>query len=345
MKMKILEFIFLGLTILVPSFFIGLALANIKKVKANKKFRTTLIKLIFLTLIINGTIWGVLKMTNSQKPLDEDKQITDNEQDKDQNLDDENEKDENDKNENDPKPTEPDTPDDEPTVKDPSDGNSNSKPNTDKPQQPTDANNNTSTGVTPNGFAIEVKNGVTYIDGILIVNKTYPLPSTYIPANSQVPVTTANCANCLDKEAYAAYTKMKNDAASQGMGLWIASGYRSYSYQSALYGGYVNSSGKLAADTYSARPGHSEHQSGFAFNLNTVSESFANTKEGKWVNENCHKYGFIIRYPKGKDNETGYIYEPWHLRFVGVDLATKLYNGGNWITMETYFGVTSTYQN
>ena len=94
--------------------------------------------------------------------------------------------------------------------------------------------------MTPNGFAIEVKNGVTYIDGILIVNKTYPLPSTYIPANSQVPVTTANCANCLDKDAYEAYTKMKNDAASQGMGLWIASGYRSYSYQSALYGGYVN---------------------------------------------------------------------------------------------------------
>lgn len=251
------------------------------------------------------------------------------------------------------------TPDKEPDPK-PDNQEPDKKPNDDDNNKPSSKDNNNSTavnkptttepptsssGVTTKGFAIEVKDGVTYIDGYLVVNKTYPLPSTYVPTNPQVAVTTANCANCLDKDAYAAYSSMKSDAAKLGLNLWIASGFRSYSYQNALYSGYVNSSGKTAADTYSARPGHSEHQSGLAFDLNTVSESFAQTQEGKWVNENCYKYGFIIRYPKGKDNETGYIYEPWHLRYVGVDLASKLYNGGNWTTMETYFGITSTYQN
>ncbi len=136
---------------------------------------------------------------------------------------------------------------------------------------------------------------------------------------------------------------MKNAASAQGLSLWIASGYRSYTYQNGLYQSYVNRNGKAAADTFSARPGHSEHQTGYAFDLNTVSEAFANTKEGKWVNENASKYGFILRYPKGKDGETGYKYEPWHFRYVGTDLAEKLYNGGNWITVEDYFGITSVY--
>ena len=110
-----------------------------------------------------------------------------------------------------------------------------------------------------------------------------------------------------------------------------------------LYNNYVNRDGVVAADTYSARAGHSEHQSGLAFDVNTINDSFANTEEGKWLNDNCYKYGFILRYPNGKSDETGYQYEPWHFRYVGVELAEKLYNNGNWITVEDYFGITSRY--
>jgi D-alanyl-D-alanine carboxypeptidase len=97
------------------------------------------------------------------------------------------------------------------------------------------------------------------------------------------------------------------------------------------------------ADTYSARPGHSEHQTGLCFDLNSIDDSFAYTNEGKWVNNNAHLYGFIIRYPKGKESITGYQYESWHLRYVGKDLANKLYNDGNWLTMEEYYGLSSKY--
>ncbi len=211
----------------------------------------------------------------------------------------------------------------------------------------TEIKENINKNLTSNGFEIKLVDGVTYIGGHLIVNKTYPLPSDYIPINTHKTVTpkTTICTDCIVNEAYNAYIDMKNDASKQGLTLWIASGYRSFSYQNALYEGYVNRSGKEAADTFSARSGHSEHQSGYAFDLNSVSDSFATTKEGVWVNANCAKYGFIIRYPKGKEDLTGYKYESWHLRYVGKDLANKLYNGGNWLTMEEYFGITSEYSN
>ena len=98
-----------------------------------------------------------------------------------------------------------------------------------------------------------------------------------------------------------------------------------------------------AADTYSSRPGNSEHQTGLCFDLNSIEDSFQYTSEGKWVNDNCYKYGFCIRFPKGKDAYTGYQYESWHLRYVGTELAEKLYNNGDWISLEEYFGITSEY--
>ena len=133
-------------------------------------------------------------------------------------------------------------------------------------------------------------------------------------------------------------------AKKEGLNIYISSGFRSYNKQKSLYNGYVSSDGKTKADTYSARPGHSEHQSGLAFDVNQINSSFDNTKEAKWLHKNCYKYGFILRYPKNKTNETGYIYESWHYRYVGVELATKLYNNGDWITMEDYFGITSSYE-
>lgn len=190
-----------------------------------------------------------------------------------------------------------------------------------------DPNNRTFT--TSKGFSGKTVNGVTYIDGVLIANKTYSLPSNY--------------GNGLTTETRNAFNKMQADAKAVGLNIWLSSGYRSYYDQRSIYNGYVSRDGQAAADTYSARAGHSEHQTGLAFDLNTISDSFANTAEGKWVAENCHKYGLILRYPKGKDSITGYKYESWHLRYIGGDLPSKLYNNGDWITLEEYFGIDSKY--
>ncbi|MCH5192048.1 MAG: D-alanyl-D-alanine carboxypeptidase family protein [Oscillospiraceae bacterium] len=188
----------------------------------------------------------------------------------------------------------------------------------------------TVTFTTSKGFSGITRDGVTYIDGYLIANKTYSLPSSY--------------GNGITGETQKAFNTMAAAAKAEGLNIYIVSGFRSYDYQKGLYNRYANRDGKAAADTYSARPGHSEHQSGLSMDVNSVSNSFAKTPEGKWLAANCYKYGFILRYPEGKTNETGYIYEPWHFRYVGTDLAEKLYNGGDWITMESYFGITSEYK-
>lgn len=182
---------------------------------------------------------------------------------------------------------------------------------------------------TSKGFDAETKDGFTYVDGYLIVNKSYSIPSTYNPGLTEEVKKQANL--------------MFADAKALGLSIYISSGFRSYTHQTNLYNKYVSRDGKEEADTYSARPGHSEHQTGLAFDVNQIDNSFANTDEGKWMTNNCYKYGFILRYPKGKTNETGYMYESWHFRYVGRDLAEKLYNNGDWITMESYFGLTSEY--
>ena len=196
-----------------------------------------------------------------------------------------------------------------------------------------------------NQFELTQVDGVTYVEGVLIVNKTYPLPKDYVPTNTYKDATSLSyCAECLDKDAYQKYKEMDADATSLGLNIWIQSGYRSYGLQETLYNNYVKKDGKLAADTYSARPGHSEHQTGLAFDLNTINDAFQYTDEGKWINENAYLYGFILRYPKGKEEITGYKYESWHLRYVGEELAKTLYNNGDWITLEEYFNLTSEYE-
>ena len=183
------------------------------------------------------------------------------------------------------------------------------------------------TGVTPKGYKIETKDGVTYVDGVLIANKTYSVPKNY--------------GSGLTGECSSAFNKMQKDASAQGIELFIISGYRSYETQERLYNNYVAKDGKQKADTYSARPGTSEHQTGLAMDLNSLSGSFGETKEGKWLAENCHKYGFIIRYPKDKQGITGYIYEPWHIRYLGEETAGKVYQSG--LCLEEYYGITSRY--
>lgn len=205
--------------------------------------------------------------------------------------------------------------------------------------------NTVSKGTTSKGFQIQEINGATYIDGVLIANKTYALPQDFIPTNPDQPVNADRSSTCLDKTLMSAWNTMLKDATAKGLNIYIASGYRSYNYQVNVYNRYVKSDGAAVADTYSSRPGNSEHQTGLCFDLNTIEDSFQYTNEGKWVNDNCYKYGFCIRFPKDKDSATGYQYESWHLRYVGVDLATKLYNNGDWLSLEEYFGITSQYPN
>ena len=136
---------------------------------------------------------------------------------------------------------------------------------------------------------------------------------------------------------------MYRAAKEDDINLSIYTGYRSYGQQQRLYNETVNNVGKEEADKTCPRPGSSEHQLGLALDLNSTDPDFANTKEAKWLNDNCYKYGFIIRYPKGKEKETGFEYKPWHVRYVGKELAEKLYNNGKWITLEHYYGIPSQY--
>lgn len=170
----------------------------------------------------------------------------------------------------------------------------------------------------------------TYVEGILIASKKYPLPSTYAPGES--------------KEARAAFEEMAAEAKLSGYDLVAFSTYRSFDYQTTLYEKYVSNDGQEAADRYSARPGYSEHQTGLAFDIGEqhfeqhfARESFGETEAGKWVAANAHKYGFIMRYPNGKEKITGYMYEPWHFRYVGKELAPKVYEAGT--TLEEYFNL------
>ncbi len=180
------------------------------------------------------------------------------------------------------------------------------------------------------GYKVEKKNGIYYVNGVLIANKSFPLPSDYNPGGL-LQVFSSN------------FNDMKSAASKEGVGLRIISGFRSYSTQRTIYNNYVARDGKAAADRYSARAGHSEHQTGLAADINSLDQAFENTKEGKWLNNNCYKYGFIIRYTKQGESETGYMFEPWHIRYVGKDLAKTLYNNGSWITLENYLGITSKY--
>lgn len=177
------------------------------------------------------------------------------------------------------------------------------------------------------GHVMTQVDGRTYFDGVLIVNKTYGLPSTYNPG--------------LDPTTAASFGTMQAAARADGINLWIVSGFRSYSYQVNLYQSYVNQDGQEATDRVSARPGFSEHQSGLCLDLNSTDDSFAGTPEALWIAAHAHEYGFVVRFPEGKEDKTGYSYEPWHIRYVGTDLAAVLYQQN--LSLEEYFGITSKY--
>lgn len=198
---------------------------------------------------------------------------------------------------------------------------------------------------TKTGMNLTKYNGAYYVNGIMIVNKTYNLDSTYTPLYPYKEITSDYLygADYIDKTTYLAFLDMQRDAKKAGYNLYLSSGYRSYKVQVDLYNNYVARDGKNQADTYSARPGYSEHQSGLCFDMNGTNANFFNTDIGKWVFNNYYKYGFILRFPEGKENETGYQFEAWHYRYVGKSLAKKLYNNGDIISLESYLGVSSNY--
>lgn len=180
----------------------------------------------------------------------------------------------------------------------------------------------------------------------VVVNKKRSISTSYVPEeliNPDVALMTSGTAEQqLIRSDVAVYVKaLFNAAKKDNVNLVFGSGYRSANLQSSLYNQYVSVNGQQQADTFSARPGHSEHQTGLAFDVTSPSGQcfleicFADTAEGKWVAKNAHKYGFIVRYPNGKDLVTGYQFEPWHLRFVGKDLAKEIYSSGK--TLEEFF--------
>jgi len=181
-------------------------------------------------------------------------------------------------------------------------------------------------------------------DGITqVVNKNHSISSDFVPGDLVSVDLPSTRDTQLRGVAATALKGLFNAASTAGLELYCCSGYRSYETQAGLYNWNVETYGVEGAELVSARPGMSEHQMGLAMDVTSASvgfdllESFGSTPEGQFINENAHKYGFIVRYPQGKTDITGYAYEPWHLRYVGVDVATDIFNSGK--TMEEYYGV------
>ncbi|SEI47999.1 D-Ala-D-Ala carboxypeptidase. Metallo peptidase. MEROPS family M15B [Arthrobacter sp. yr096] len=182
----------------------------------------------------------------------------------------------------------------------------------------------------------------------VIVNKHRPLnPQDFVPADLVQPnvrLAVSGEASMVNGTTAAAAEKMFGAAASEGVVMALASGYRSYTTQVATYNGYVASTGQAAADRASARPGHSEHQTGWSFDIAdgggacSFQPCFADQPAAVWAKANAHKFGFVVRYPWMFHDTTGYFYESWHLRYVGVEAATDMANRGI-ATLEEYFGL------
>lgn len=185
---------------------------------------------------------------------------------------------------------------------------------------------------------------VTNPDGLdVVVNKQRNLPRDYEPGDLVVPdVPFAGPEQLLRLEAARALEELFLAAGEAGHGLAAVSGYRSYASQEAIFGRNVAQVGFEEANRFSAQPGQSEHQTGLAMDVSSTSvgfrlvERFGETPEGLWLAENAADHGFIIRYPRDKEEITGYIYEPWHLRYVGERLASEITRQG--VTLEEHLG-------
>lgn len=172
----------------------------------------------------------------------------------------------------------------------------------------------------------------------VVVNKKRPLnPKTYAPTD----LTPVGNGQYMRKSAAQALGKLQVAAKAAGLSISALSGYRSYQTQVSVYGNEVRANGQQVADTQSARPGYSEHQTGWAVDVGGggcgIEDCFGNTAEGKWLAANSYKYGFIIRYTKDGQSTSGYRPEPWHIRYIGTDLAAQIHTSGQ--TLEEFFGL------
>lgn len=180
----------------------------------------------------------------------------------------------------------------------------------------------------------------------VLVNKEYSLPEDYQPGDLVYLEVDFIFEEKIEKrmmrtEAAEALEQLFAAAEKQNLHLAGVSAYRSHQTQQSLFDNYVNRDGLEKAKTYSALPGTSEHETGLAIDVTTADgacaaqDCFGDTNEAKWLAEHGHEYGFIIRYPEGKENITGYKYEPWHIRYVGVAAATEMHE--NSLTLEEYY--------
>ena len=172
---------------------------------------------------------------------------------------------------------------------------------------------------------------------LMLVNKYYSLPSDYEP-DDLVDVPSEYGRGRVRQVPFEAFVKLHDDALEAGYDIRIVSAYRSYDYQQGLYEKYLQVDPQEVVDTYSARPGLSEHQTGLCMDVSLPGlsiDDFYLTDASVWLAENCHRYGFIIRFPRYKDNITGYQWESWHIRYLGVEAATDVYERG--ITFDEYY--------
>lgn len=184
----------------------------------------------------------------------------------------------------------------------------------------------------------DVKDPDSYI---VLVNKNNKLSEDYKPKDLEsISLKYAYEYKYLRHEAKEAFEKLSYDASLSGYRIIAVSAYRDYNYQDELFNYYVNEKGLEYALNCSAKSGHSEHQTGLAVDVegsNFDYDNFINSKEFTWMNKNAYKYGFIVRYPKDKENITGFKYEPWHYRYVGKEVAKYIYE--NNITLEEYINI------
>ena len=185
----------------------------------------------------------------------------------------------------------------------------------------------------------DVKKTDTSKDELILVNKYNQLPKDYAPEDlTDISVQYCYGDNEVSNEVYQKYISMYNAAKEEDLYLIITSAFRDYEFQDQLWNQYAKSQGEEWADSVAARAGHSEHQTGLTLDIVTYNSNmndFENTDEFKWLQKHAHEYGFIMRYPKDKEDITGYDYESWHYRYVGVETATKIHELG--ITYDEYY--------
>lgn len=196
------------------------------------------------------------------------------------------------------------------------------------------------------GFYNYIKNSDKNKNNLVLVNKYLKLSKDYVPNDleeikSEYFINGNQNTRMLRKEAKIMFERLSHDSIKNKTPVYGQSGYRSYDKQETLYKNAIKQNGKEQADSDTARPGHSEHQTGLTIDVSSTKSgnmlNFENTPSFKWMQNNAYKYGFILRYPKGKENIHGFIYESWHYRYVGIKVAKDMHDNYPNLTFDEYY--------